>query len=106
MAWQQVGRRRYYYRNRCIQGRSVRRYVGTGPAAELAAAADDLRRLERAIAARERAAEQARVREADRAVRQLFELAGLVADAALLARGYHKHGGEWRGRHGGNHAVD
>ena len=38
MAWQQVGRRRYYYRNRCVQGRSVRRYVGTGPVAELAAA--------------------------------------------------------------------
>jgi hypothetical protein len=105
MAWEQVGRRRYYYRSQWVKGRSVRRYVGTGPVAELAAAADELRRLERAVAARQRQAERARVREVDRAVLRLFTLAGLVASAALVARGLYKHGGEWRCGHGGDHAT-
>jgi hypothetical protein len=105
MAWERVGSKSYYYRSERVAGRPVRRYVGTGPVAELAAAADDLRRLERAVAARQRQAEQARIREADRVVLRLFTLAGLVASAALVTRGFYKHGGEWRCRHGGDHAT-
>jgi hypothetical protein len=32
---------------------------------------------------------------------QLFDLVGLVATAALVAEGFHRHGGEWRTCHGG-----
>src|SRR5262249_43834969 len=106
MAWQQVGSRCYYYRNQYVAGRSVRRYVGTGPVAELAAAVDDLRRLEHTIAAREREAARARVRATDQAVGRLFTLAGLVARATPVTRGYPKHGGEWRCRPGGSHRAD
>src|SRR3954471_5309859 len=99
MPWEQVGRRRYYYRSEWSAGRPVRRYAGTGPAAELAAAADDLRRLGRAIAARERQAEQGRRRDAEAPLRELCEVTDLLAQAALVAAGYHRHDrGAWRRR--------
>jgi hypothetical protein len=97
MPWEQVGRRRYYYRSLWVSGRPVRRYVGTGQVAELAAAADDLRRLERAVAARERQAEQARFREAEAPLLRLCGLTDLLARTALVAAGYHQHDrGAWR----------
>jgi hypothetical protein len=100
MPWEQVGRRRYYYRNQWVAGRPARRYVGTGPAAELAAAADDLRRLERAIAAREREAEQTRFRQAEAPLLNLCVATDLLARTALVAAGYRQHDrGAWRRRH-------
>ena len=47
MAWQVVDGRKYYYRATRLAGRPVRRYVGAAgsPAAELAAADADQRRL-------------------------------------------------------------
>ena len=50
MPWEQRGDRRYYYRTERRLGRAARRYVGSGDVAELAAAADELHRLERAAA--------------------------------------------------------
>ena len=57
--WEARGQRRYFYRHVRVGGRPRRLYAGTGRAAELAAAADALRRLNREIEARERRAEQA-----------------------------------------------
>ena len=99
MAWQEVDGRRYYYRGRRLCGRTRRVYVGAAgsPAAELAATADDLRRLEREIAARERHAERERLRGAEAALLELCEVSDIVARAALVAAGYHRHDrGEWR----------
>jgi hypothetical protein len=99
MAWQEVDGRRYYYRGRRLGGRTRRVYVGAAgsPAAELAAAADHLRRLEREIAARERHAEQARQREVEAPLLELCELADVLTRAALLAAGFRQHDrGEWR----------
>ena len=97
MAWEQVGRRRYYYRSQWVKGRSVRRYIGTGPAAELAAAADDLRKLKRAIAARERQAEQARRHQAEAPLLALCQLTDLLTRATLVTSGFHQHDrGTWR----------
>src|SRR5262245_34297507 len=97
MAWQQVGSKRYYYRNHCVAGRSVRRYVGTGPVAELAAAADDLRKLKRVIADRERKAVQAHYCEAGTPLRSLCGVTDVLTRAALVAAGYHRHDrGAWR----------
>src|SRR5262245_24607289 len=99
MAWQQVGLRRYYYRSLCVAGRSVRRYVGTGPVTELAAAADDLRKLKRTIAARERQAEQARHHQAEAPLRALCSLSDLLTRATFVTAGYHRHDrGAWRRR--------
>jgi hypothetical protein len=101
MPWHQVGRQRYYYRSVRLAGRPVRRYVGAGPAAELAAAADDLCRVERAAAARERRDEQARHAEADAPLRELCQLSDLLARAALVAAGFNQHArGLWRRRRG------
>ena len=97
MAWEQVGRRRYYYHNQWVKGRSVRRYIGTGPAAELAAAADELRKLKRAIEARERQGERVRHRQAEAPLLALCGVTDVLSRAALVAAGYFRHDrGAWR----------
>ena len=99
MPWQQQGNKRYYYRSMRVHGRPVRRFVGSGPVAELAAAADDLCRLERAIHARERHAEQERLAAAAAPLLGLCEVTDDLACAALLAAGFHRHDrGAWRRR--------
>ena len=103
MAWQKRGTKRYYYRNERAGGRPVRRYVGAAasPAAELAATADDLRRLGREIEARELRDEQARLAAAAAPLLALCGLTDTLARAALVVAGYHRHArGEWRRRHG------
>jgi hypothetical protein len=90
MPWQQIGRRRYYYRSEWA-GRPVRRYIGTGPVAELAAAADDLRKLKRAIATREREAKQARWQAALGPLLDLCSGTSLLIKATLLGAGYYQH---------------
>jgi hypothetical protein len=96
MAWEARGSRRYYTRSRRANGRVVREYVGTGPVAELAAAADALRRADRRAAAEARRAEEASWREALAPLLELSRAADLVARAALLAGGYHRHARTWR----------
>jgi hypothetical protein len=98
MAWEQGPRGRpFYTRTLRVGGRRVRQYLGSGLEAQAAAAADDLRRLGREIAARERHAEQARRREAEAPLLHLCELTDVLARAALVAAGYHRHDrGEWR----------
>ena len=101
MAWQVVDARKYYYRHRRVGGRPRTVYVGAAgsPAAELAAAADDLRRLEREVTARERHAERERLRGAEAPLLELCEVSDIVARAALVAAGYHRHDrGPWRRR--------
>jgi hypothetical protein len=101
MPWDKRGEKRYFYTAERVNGRPVRRYVGAGPAAELAAAADDLLRVERAAAARERRDEQARHEEAESPLRELCEMTDLLTRAALLGAGFQQHDrGQWRRRRG------
>ncbi|QDS98167.1 hypothetical protein [Adhaeretor mobilis] len=45
MAWENRGNNnRYYYRGRRVDGRTVKEYLGSGEAAERAAAEDEQRR--------------------------------------------------------------
>jgi len=104
--WDERGNKRYFYRHVRSGGRPRRRYAGTGPAAELAAAEDAQRRAERRARAEARRQEQARCRAVDGLVLQLFEVSGLIADAALVTGGYYKHGGEWRRNHGRRDRTD
>ncbi|HKB40359.1 MAG TPA: hypothetical protein VKD72_28275 [Gemmataceae bacterium] len=109
MAWEQGPRGKpYYSRTLRIGGKRVRQYLGSGPAAHAAATADTLNRAERRARIASRHNEQARLREMDELVRRLFKLAGLVADATLVAGGFFKHGGEWRRLRsdGGRHGTD
>jgi hypothetical protein len=104
MPWQQVSQKRYYYRNLQISGRSVRRYVGTGPVAELAAAADDLRKLKRVVEAREQKAEQARWQTTQSPLLNLCTGANLLTKATLLCAGFCQHArSSWRKKHAPHH---
>jgi hypothetical protein len=96
MAWEARGSRRYYTRSKRVNGRVVREYVGTGPVAELAAAADALRRADRRAAMEARRAEEDRWRAALGPLLALSRVADLMARAALLAGGYHRHARTWR----------
>ena len=108
MSWEQGPRgRKYYTRTRRLGGRCVREYLGGGLEAQAAAAADALRRAERQAQAAPRRRERDRLRAVDGLVLELFEAASLVASAALVASGHHRHGGEWRAkRHGGDERAE
>jgi hypothetical protein len=96
MGWD---RGRYYTRSKKVGGRVVREYVGTGRVAELAAELDAIGRQQREA---ERAAwrtERAELEALDAPLDELNDLADLLAHAALLAAGFHRHKrGEWRKR--------
>ncbi len=87
MGWDQ--RQRYFYINEWVDGRSVRRYIGCGPVAELAATLHARNRLRKESEARELKAFQERVAEAAEPLRELCRVSDLLARAALLAAGFH-----------------
>jgi hypothetical protein len=89
----------YYTRTHKVNGRVVREYVGGGLLGELAArmdAEERRRRKEEAAAWKE---EQERMEALAAPVEELCEDVEVIARAALLAAGYHRHNrGEWRKR--------
>ncbi len=96
MAWDQRGQKRYYYRSRRIGGKPCCQYLGTGPAGELAATTDELRRLEREIWRRQHKEFQARHHEAQTPLCRLCVLTDILTRASLIAAGFKHHRGEWR----------
>lgn len=102
MAWERRERGGLYYtRSRWEGGRVLREYVGTGPAAEKAAALDDLERRRREEEAAAERFERERLDALEKPVEELFEAVEILTNAALLTAGYHKHErGEWRKRRG------
>jgi hypothetical protein len=97
MPWREVRGGRYYYRCRRVGGRPVQLHLGRGAAAELAAAADALRRVERAVERDERKAEQARWESALAPLLELCRAADLLARATLMLAGYRPHArSSWR----------
>jgi hypothetical protein len=95
MAWE----RGYYYRVRKVNGRVVRKYVGRGRLAELAAETDAIEREERRLSTLALRRDKAELAALDADMAALTEATDLVARAALLAAGYHQHKrGEWRKR--------
>jgi hypothetical protein len=104
MPWNMVRGRKYFYANEWVGGRSVRRYFGAGPLAELAAAQSDLRRVEREAGRRARWAEAEPWERAEAALSDLGGLTDLVVRAAMAAAGYDRHRRghwrKWRGRKG------
>ena len=100
MAWERRrGRGCFYTRSRRLfGGRVVRQYFGSGPAGELAAAEDDLRRVERRIDLRQGRQEQERYDTLAAPLEDLSALSDLLVRAVLIGLGYGKHGGVWRRR--------
>ena len=101
MGWQQRGEKRYYYRSVWQDGRSVCTYLGAGDVAELAAAADALRRVQREIDGRRWQQEQERQAAADALLIELCEQSDRHVRATLLVAGFHQHTrGAWRFKRG------
>jgi hypothetical protein len=72
-------------------------YVGAGRRGEVAAEAVALRRRQRETAAREVAAEEARLREVEAPLAELCTAVHLLARVELVLQGYHQHDrGQWR----------
>jgi hypothetical protein len=96
MAWKTINGRRYYYKSERA-GRTVKTtYFGAGEAGTLMAEMVALERLERA-ADREKLREQREeIMAEESAVTEWFDDVQAVADAAMIAVGFHKHKGQWR----------
>jgi hypothetical protein len=98
MGWEARGHARYYYRLERRDGRTVRRYVGSGYKGALQAQTDALlreRRLARQKVWRTRRAELA---EGDAVLRQLSRQLRLLFEAVLLMQDFYCHRGRWRSR--------
>jgi hypothetical protein len=89
--------RGYYYRARKVDGRVEREYIGRGEVAALAAQMDELDRERKALGRVQKRAQRDEAETLDEPLTELNELTELLAHAALLAAGYHRHKrGEWR----------
>jgi hypothetical protein len=89
----------YYTRSRKEGGKVIREYVGGGLLGELAARMDaEERRLREQEKVSRREARE-RLDALAASVEELCEAAEVLARAALIASGYHRHNrGEWRKR--------
>ncbi|MBR9803266.1 hypothetical protein GYB59_16955 [bacterium] len=101
MSWDrkpQTGRR-YYYRNKRIDGRSVKEYVGRGPKADKAALRDEEVRLQQQRDHHYWDARIVQIERSGESLTQLVTLAKLLTRSVLIANGFYLHKGhEWRRR--------
>jgi hypothetical protein len=89
----------YYTRSRKMSGRVVREYVGGGLLGHFAARMDATKRRKREWEAAAWKEERERLEALQASVEELCESAEILARAALLAAGYHRHNrGGWRKR--------
>jgi hypothetical protein len=100
MPWYERGQKKYFYRSKRINGKPRRLYLGTGEAAERAAAEDEQRRQERQAAKAELEAKLTSLQEIEALVEKYYRLTELLLAAELMEAGFHKYGGEWRRRRG------
>jgi hypothetical protein len=99
MGWQRRGNGCYYVHSTWMGGRTVTRYIGGGPAGELAAHLDALARERRKARAESLRAEADRREAPEAANRVLNATCALIVDAAMLCAGLHRHNyGPWRRR--------
>ena len=98
MAWEERKVNRYYYRKERDGDRVRSVYVGNDEVAAVIAdveTADKERRKGlRAIERGDREEQQA----IDKQIDEVISLARLLADAAMIEAGYHRHKGQWRKR--------
>src|SRR6516165_8249637 len=104
MAWVQRGRKRYFYRTVRRGRRTKLVYLGSGAAAEEAAADIERRRAERQAQAAALRADALRHAAATAPLDELCALSDLVMRATLIGRGFHQHcQGQWRRRRHASH---
>ena len=87
----------YYYRSvRDSEGRPRKVYVGAGEFARIASEQDTIHRTTQEGERERQRAEVKRLEALTAPLAELDEATEVLARAALVASGYHRHKGEWR----------
>jgi len=98
MGWKRINGREYYYKSERVGGQIKSTYYGSGELASLIAILDAEAREEREAERRRHRAEREGSEEEERTIAEWFDEVQAVADAAMIAAGFHKHRGQWRRR--------
>jgi len=96
MGWKIIKGHRYYYKSEREGGRVKTSYFGGGESGLLMSLLQVEDRAEREADLAERRAERDADDAEERAVSNWFDDVQAVADAAMVAAGFHKHKGQWR----------
>ncbi len=89
----------YYYRNKRVDGRSVKDYVGRGSRGDKAAQLDEQERLQRQLDRQHWFATLTRLDNAEQSLDQLVYAATTLMRTVLIVSGFYLHKGhEWRNR--------
>ena len=110
MGWKTINGHRYYYKSERDGGRVRTVYFGGGESGSLMALLQAEDRAEREDKRKERQTDREESEAEERAVAEWFDDVQAVADAAMVAAGFHTHKGQWRRnrrwpRRGSNSAV-
>ena len=95
MGWEKG---RYYTRSRKVDGRVVREYIGGGEVGALVAQMDAIERQRREFERECWHLEKQEIKAFDASVAKVCQMADIIAKAAMVAAGFHRHRGEWRRR--------
>ena len=96
MGWKTINGRRYYYKSEREGGRVKTTYFGAGESGLLISLLELEDRAEREAEREQRQAEKEEFETEEKAVAEWFDDVQAVADAAMIAAGFHKHKGQWR----------
>jgi hypothetical protein len=98
MGWKTINGRRYFYKSERDGGRVVTRYFGAGEPGLLISLLDAEDREIREAERKQRRAEREESASEEKSIGEWFDDVQAVADAAMIAAGFHKHKGQWRRR--------
>jgi len=95
MGWEKG---RYYTRSTKVNGRVEREYFGCGEVGALVAQMDAIERERREWERECWRLEREEMENFDASVAKVCQMADILAKAAMVAAGFHRHRGEWRRR--------
>lgn len=99
MPWKKQSGGRYYYREKRVNGRLIRKYVGSGEHGEREAKLDADRRAARKAQLDAFHQAAAQFNEVGKPLQDLCGLTDFIMKASLTTAGYYQHDhGEWRCR--------
>jgi hypothetical protein len=96
MGWKRINGRRYYYKSERVGSHVKTTYFGAGESGSVMAQIVSVERSERVAERIERLAEREESEAEERAVSDWFDDVQAMADAAMVAAGFHKRKGQWR----------
>jgi hypothetical protein len=100
LAWQQRNRSRCYYRTKRVGRRFVNQYFGSGPLAQVAAAEDEHRRIQRQNRSTARKNNDLHWVDLESPLVNAFDQSNLFSTATFLAEGFHQHdSSDWKRKH-------